>query len=77
MRFDKTLSRTVYNMEPTSDGGFTSDDWYRKQLPMRHDAVANGVYLRKLNHEESVAVLAGSLISHFLASNRPEDAIIA
>lgn len=70
-------SGQVWNLEPTSGGGFTRDDWYRKQLPMRDDAVANGVYLRTLNHEESVAVLANTSISHFLASNRPEDAIIA
>ena len=67
----------VWNLEATSGGGFTRDGWYRKQLPMTDEAVANGVYLSKLNHEESVAVLANTLISHFLASNRPEDAIIA
>ena len=47
----------VWNLEPTSGGGFTRDAWYRKKLPMSDKAVANGVYLRPLAHEEATALI--------------------
>lgn len=66
----------VWNLEPTSGGGFTRDEWYRKALPMSDEAVANGIYLRALSDDESVALMATNIVEHFLKSGRPEDAIV-
>jgi regulator of sirC expression with transglutaminase-like and TPR domain len=58
----------VWNLEPTSGGGFTRDEWYREKLPMSDQAVANGVYLRALPHEEAVTVIASFLLGRGLIS---------
>lgn len=66
----------IWNLEPTSGGGFTRDSHYIKQLPMTDLAITNGVYLATLSHAQSVAVLTDSLISHYLTTGQPENAIL-
>lgn len=66
----------VWNLEPTSGGGFTRDVWYRRTLPMSDEAIANGIYLRPLSDDESVALMATNIVEHFLKTGRPEDAIV-
>lgn len=65
----------VWNLEPTSGGGFTRDEWYRKKLPMSDQAVANGIYLRALSHEEATALIASFLIEHRIAEGEFENAL--
>ena len=65
----------VWNLEPTSGRGFTRDEWYRKKLPMSDQAVANGVYLRALPHEEAVALIAAFLLEHDVDSGQFENAL--
>ncbi|WP_234794811.1 transglutaminase-like domain-containing protein [Xaviernesmea oryzae] len=65
----------AWNLEPTSGGGFTRDEWYRQKLPMSDKAVANGVYLRALSHEESVAVIASFLLEHEIDAGQFENAL--
>lgn len=65
----------VWNLEATSGGGFTRDVWYRQKLPMSDEAVANGVYLRPLSHEESVALVASFLVEHQIDAGAFENAI--
>jgi regulator of sirC expression with transglutaminase-like and TPR domain len=65
----------VWNLEATSGGGFTRDAWYREKLPMSDTAVANGVYLRPLSHEESVALVASFLVEHQIDAGAFENAI--
>ncbi len=67
----------TWNLEATSGAGFTRDSHYRRHLPMSDAAIANGVYLRALNGEESAGLTATFLIEHFLRQRRFEDAIIA
>ncbi len=66
---------STWNLEATSGGGFTRDLWYRQKLPMSDEAVANGTYLRALDHEEAVALIASFLVEHHLAEGQFEAAI--
>lgn len=65
----------IWNLETTSGAGFTRDLWYRQKLPMTDKAVANGVYLRALSREETVAVMAAFLVEHHLDTGAYEKAI--
>lgn len=65
----------IWNLETTSGGGFTRDAWYRQKLPMSDKAVASGVYLRPLTHEEATALIAVFLVEHHLGRSEFEDAI--
>ncbi|MCC2613780.1 transglutaminase family protein [Neorhizobium petrolearium] len=65
----------VWNLETTSGGGFTRDGWYRQKLPMSDRAVANGVYLRALTHDEATALIAAFLIEDHIAKGEFESAI--
>ena len=66
---------STWNLEATSGAGFTRDLWYRQKLPMTDKAVANGVYLRPLSREETVAIMASFLVEHHLATGEHEKAI--
>jgi len=48
----------TWNLEATSGAGPTRDVWYRQINPMTDEAVKNGVYLRALSPEETVALMA-------------------
>ncbi|MVA59345.1 transglutaminase family protein [Agrobacterium vitis] len=65
----------VWNLEPTSGGGFTRDEWYRKKLPMSDQAVANGVYLRALSYQEAIAVIASFLVECEIGKGQFENAL--
>ncbi len=64
-----------WNLEATSGGGFTRDDWYRQTLPMTDEAVKNGVYLRALSRRETVALMATLVLEDLLLEERYEEAI--
>lgn len=65
----------VWNLEATSGGGFTREIWYRRNLRMSDQAVSNGVYLRALSREESIALIASFLVEDRLAKRDFEGAI--
>lgn len=65
----------IWNLEATSGGGFTRDVWYRQKLPMSDKAVANGVYLRPLSHEEAAALITSFLVEHQIEMGGFEPAI--
>jgi regulator of sirC expression with transglutaminase-like and TPR domain len=67
----------VWNLEPTSGGGFARDAWYRKELPMTDKAVAEGTYLRALPPEEAVALIVLQASETHMRAGRPEQAVIA
>ena len=67
----------VWNLEPTSGGGAVREEWYRQKLPMSDQAVANGVYLRALSHEEMVALIASFLVEHYISKDQYENALVA
>ncbi len=64
----------TWNLEATSGAGFTRDAWYRQKLPMTDEAVQNGVYLRALSREETVAAMAAFLVEHYLDTGAYEKA---
>lgn len=65
----------TWNLETTSGAGTTRDAWYRQKLPMTDKAVENGVYLRPLSRDESVALMAGFLVEHYLDAEEYENAV--
>jgi regulator of sirC expression with transglutaminase-like and TPR domain len=69
-------SGTVWNLEPTSGGGFARDSHYREELPMTDKAVEAGTYLRALSAEETAAITASHLPGQFLHEGRYEQAVI-
>lgn len=64
----------TWNLEATSGAGFTRDAWYREKLPMTDKAVQNGIYLRALSRDETVATMAAFLVEHHLAAGDFEKA---
>lgn len=63
----------TFNLEATSGAGFTSDKWMRSQNPMTDEALANGIYLQRLNKKETVIVMLGSVMEHYGRVGRHEE----
>ena len=55
----------LFNLETTSDAGFTRDVWMRQQLPMTDEAIASGLYMRPLSKKEMVVVMVGTLLEFY------------
>lgn len=66
---------TVVNIEATSGGHPSRDEWYREQMPMSGRAVASGLYLRSLSKREGVALLATTVLEHLIAQRRLPEAL--
>lgn len=66
----------IWNLEATSGAGPTRDVWYRQNLPMSDKAVENGVYLRALSRNETIATMAVFLVEHHLARGEFEKAAV-
>lgn len=66
-----------WNLEATSGGGFTRESHYRKDMPsMTEAAVRNGVYLRGMPRDETIAfMVSGMLVAHLMDAGRLEDAV--
>ncbi len=71
-----TNDGTEYNIEATTNVGFTRDSTYRRNFPMTDKAVANGVYMKALSHDETVAYLATELVEYFVHEKKPREAIV-
>lgn len=65
----------TYNLEATSGAGFTRDSWYQKKSPMTERAIENGVYLKHLSRQETLAVMATLVADHLIEMKRHEEAI--
>jgi regulator of sirC expression with transglutaminase-like and TPR domain len=66
-----------WNLEATSGGGFSRESHYRKQMPdMTEAAVKNGIYLRGMPRDETIAfIVSGMLVAHLMDVGRLEDAV--
>ena len=64
-----------YNLETTSGANPTRDVWYREQIPMTDEAIANGVYLRPLTKKETAAVMVATLAEYYFERQEFEKAI--
>jgi regulator of sirC expression with transglutaminase-like and TPR domain len=66
-----------WNIEATTNVRVTRTEKYRADFPMTDKAIANGVYMKALNHEETVAYLATFLVEHYIHEKMPREAIVA
>lgn len=64
-----------FNIEATSGGGFSRDAWYRQQFPMSDRAIESGLYLRTHTDQETVAVMATTVLDYLASVGRNEEAI--
>ncbi len=74
VRYTDTTGRT-FNIETTSGGHVSRDEWYRQQMPMTDRSVESGIYLRSLTRREAVADMATTVIDYLLSEKRFGDAI--
>lgn len=71
----KDEAGTSYNLETTSGADPARDAWYREQMPMTDQAIANGVYLRALSRRETVALMGTTLAEYYFELGEFEKAI--
>jgi regulator of sirC expression with transglutaminase-like and TPR domain len=64
-----------FNIETTSGAHVARDAWYREKMPMSDAAIANGVYLAPLTKEETVALMADTLVEHYLVTKQYQSAM--
>jgi regulator of sirC expression with transglutaminase-like and TPR domain len=65
----------TYNLETTSGANPTRDMWYRQEMPMTDEAIANGIYLQALTKRETAALMATILAENFAERREPEKVI--
>lgn len=65
----------THNLEATSGAGRARDSHYRKLLPITDAAVTNGVFLRPLDGQQSVAVIAAIIVEQLVEKKRYRDAM--
>lgn len=76
VKFTNDAGKT-YNLETTSGALPSRDEWYRQTLPMTDAAIRNGLYMKTLSKTETVAVMAGVVLEHFMTTKRYHDAVTA
>jgi len=64
------------NIEATSGGHTARDEWYQKNLPMLPVAIKNGMYMKPLTPQETIAVMGHDLASHLVKSGNYKDAVL-
>ena len=75
VKYTDSDTGTTYNLEATSGANPTRDVWYRQQMPMTDEAIANGIYLQRLTKRETAAIMATVLAENFAAKQEPEKVI--
>jgi regulator of sirC expression with transglutaminase-like and TPR domain len=68
-------SGVTKNIETTSGGYFARDAHYRNNLPITDVAVTNGVFMKTLNNEQTMAVIAVVLVEDLIRKKRYQEAI--
>lgn len=66
----------THNLEATSGATPQREVWMRQQSPMTDEAIANGIYLRKLSKRETVAVMAEVVVEN-MAERKEYEKVIA
>lgn len=64
----------VTNVEATS-GGYKLDETYQRDLPMTPEAIKNGLYMRALTKQETVALMAVILMEFYGQEHKVEERI--
>ncbi|WP_182552838.1 transglutaminase family protein [Phyllobacterium myrsinacearum] len=75
VKYTDDATGTTYNLETTSGAGATREMWYQKKAPMTEQAIANGVYMKKLSRKQTISVMATLVMEDMLETKRYEDAI--
>ncbi|MEX3012103.1 transglutaminase family protein [Hoeflea sp. TYP-13] len=75
VKYTDDQTAKTYNLEATSGAGFTRDQWYRKKTPMSDAALENGVYLKPLSRQETLAVIATTVLEFLIEQRRYQEAI--
>lgn len=75
VKYTDNASGETYNLETTSGANPARGKWIRKNMPMTDTAIANGLYMRKLSKEETVAEMAITLVEYYMEHGRYQQAI--
>jgi regulator of sirC expression with transglutaminase-like and TPR domain len=76
IKFTDEQNRT-WNIEATSGGGYTRDNYYREQFQFSEKAVESGAYMSTLTDEQALALMAQFIPDSLMAQGKPEEAIAA
>jgi regulator of sirC expression with transglutaminase-like and TPR domain len=76
VKFTDEAGKT-WNIETTSGGGYTRIQHYRREMPMSDLAIANGIYLRRLDEKQAVAAMAEIVISQLRKEQRWDEVLAA
>lgn len=63
------------NLETTSGALPARAEWYRQNMPMTDQAIANGLYLQTLSRRQGVAVMASTIVETLAQQGRYQDVI--
>ncbi len=66
MKFTEAESGKTFNVEATSGGGFSRDQWYQESMSVTDEEIRNGVYLKKLTRMETAYALADLLGERYI-----------
>jgi regulator of sirC expression with transglutaminase-like and TPR domain len=66
MKFTESETGRTYNVEATSGGGFSRDQWYQETMHVTHEEIRNSVYLQKLTRKETAYALADLLGDRYI-----------
>lgn len=67
--------KRTYNIETTSGGGFTRNEWIAKQLPMTQASVDSGLHMRSLTKKESAIVIIETLLEYYWEQKKYQQVI--
>ena len=68
-------SGEAFNIEATSGGHFSRDEWYRTNFHMSDRAIQSGIYMRTLSRHEDMAQMATTVSDALLEAGRYQEAI--
>jgi regulator of sirC expression with transglutaminase-like and TPR domain len=74
VKYTDDVTGKVFNLETTSGAYPARDVWYRQNLPMTDQAIANGLYMKMLSRKEALAVLATTVIDHAFRGRHYQEA---
>ena len=64
----------VRNLETTDGAQAMREDWYRQKLAISDKALASGIYMARLSRQETVALMANTVVVHLIAQERYAEA---
>ncbi len=71
----RSESGRVVNIETTSGGHPSRDEWYHEQMPMSDRSIESSLYMRSLSKREGVALLATTILEHLIEQRRFGEAL--